>query len=62
MEGFPSTIFDQLYDKDVFDYKLEALVKIDMDRATDFTEENLEKVKERNIEAEKNILIKEKLY
>lgn len=58
MEGFPSTIFDQLYDKDVFDYKLEALVKIDMDRATDFTEENLEKVKERNIEAEKKYIDK----
>lgn len=53
MEGFPSTIFDQLSDKDVFDYKLEALVKIDMDRATDFTEENLEKVEARNIQAEK---------
>ena len=52
MEGFPSTIFDQLYDKDVFDYKLEALVKIDMDRATDFTEENLEKVEARNVESE----------
>lgn len=58
MEGFPSTIFDQLSDKDVFDYKLEALVKIDMDRATDFTEENLEKVKERNIEAEKKYIDK----
>lgn len=53
MEGFPSTIFDQLSDKDVFDYKLEALVKIDMDRATDFTEENLEKVEARNKQAEK---------
>lgn len=53
MEGFPSTIFDQLSDKDVFDYKLEALVKIDMDRATDFTEENLEKVEARNIQSEK---------
>lgn len=58
MEGFPSTIIDQLSDKDVFDYKLEALVKIDMDRATDFTEENLEKVKERNIEAEKKYIDK----
>lgn len=53
MEGFPSTIFDQLSDKDVFDYKLEALVKIDYDRATDFTEENLEKVEARNNQAEK---------
>lgn len=54
MKGFPSTIFNQLSDKDVFDYKLEALVKIDFDRATDFTEENLKKVEARNIESEKN--------
>lgn len=54
MRGFPSTIFNQLSDKDVFDYKLEALVKIDFDRATDFTEENLKKVEARNIESEKN--------
>lgn len=53
IEGFPSTIIDKLSDKDVFDYKLEALVKIDMDRATDFTEEKLEKVEARNIQAEK---------
>ena len=53
IEGFPSTIIDKLSDKDVFDYKLEALVKIDIDRATDFTEENLEKVEARNIQAEK---------
>lgn len=58
MEGFPSTIIDKLSDKDVFDYKLEALVKIDMDRATDFTEEKLEKVEERNIEAEKKYIDK----
>lgn len=58
IEGFPSTIIDKLSDKDVFDYKLEALVKIDIDRATDFTEENLEKVKERNIEAEKKYIDK----
>lgn len=54
MKGFPSTIFNQLSNKDVFDYKLEALVKIDFDRATDFTEENLKKVEARNIESEKN--------
>lgn len=53
IEGFPSTIIDKLSDKDVFDYKLEALVKIDIDRATDFTEEKLEKVEARNIQAEK---------
>ena len=58
MKGFPSTIFDQLSDKDVFDYKLEALVKIDIDRATDFTEENLKKVKARNIETEKKYIEK----
>ena len=54
MKGFQSTIVNKLSDKDVFDYKLEALVKIDMDRATDFTEENLGKVEARNIAAEKN--------
>ncbi|WP_105301122.1 hypothetical protein [Anaerococcus marasmi] len=54
MKGFPSNKFNELSDKDVFDYKLEALVKIDFDRATDFTEENLKKVEARNIESEKN--------
>lgn len=48
MEGFPSTIIDKLSDKDAFDHKLESLVKIDIDRATDFTEENLQKVGEKD--------------
>ena len=53
MKGFPSNKINELSDKDVFDYKLEALVKIDYDRATDFTEENLGKVEARNNQTEK---------
>lgn len=57
MKGFPINKINKLSNnKDVFDYKLEALVKIDYDRATDFTEENLEKVKARNIEVEKKYI------
>ncbi len=56
MKGFPSKLFKKLSNNDVFDYKLEALVKIDMDMATDFTDENLEKVKARNIEVEKKYI------
>lgn len=59
MKGFPSNKINELSNnKDVFDYKLEALVKIDFDRATDFTEENLKKVKARNIETEKKYIEK----
>lgn len=57
MKGFPSNKINELSNnKDVFDYKLEALVKIDFDRATDFTEENLEKVEARNIQTEKDLI------
>lgn len=57
-KGFPNAIFDELKDKDVFDYKLEALIDMDKDAMTDFTEEKLQKVKGRNIKKEVELIKK----